>query len=156
MSSSNNYLFFCKKCNCPSPSTTSHENHLHEIREIPNILFKKYQFEKLIGIGGSGVVFRVFDPSIKGKIAIKIIFDMDEEDEMDLKIMRTVNHQYLINYFGEGRDTTKGWGYICMELADMDLKKAIEENIFDSEEKKYTLLKQICKALSYLHSELDV
>lgn len=156
MANSNKYLFFCKKCNCSSSSTTLHKKHLHEIREIPNFLFDQYLFEELIGFGGSGGVFRVFDPAIQIKKAIKIIFDMDEEDEMDLNIMRTINHQYLINYFGEGRDIAKGWGFICMELADMDLKKAIEQNIFDSEEKKYTVLEQICKGVSYLHLELEV
>lgn len=150
-------IFFCKKCKTLSPTIEPHKRHKPD--PIPDELLKNHIFEEVLGVGAFGAVFKCWDKKLAIYKASKIMFDIEEFDEnaeIDLKILRMVNHQYIIKYYGEGKNEEEGWAYVNMELAEMDLKKAIKENLFDTEEKKTLLFKQICEGVAYLHLELEV
>ena len=142
---------FCKKCRCLSFIRDPHAK--HRPYDLPIELLQSYVFEELIGIGAFGAVFKCWDAKLEMNLAM---FDIDEFADMDSKIMRLVNHQYIIKYYGEGMNREEGWAFLSMELAEMDLKKAIEKNVLDNEEKKLLIFKQICEAVAYLHCELEV
>ena len=149
-------IIFCRQCKKLDQTKEPHKN--HNRFKLPQKLLKRYIFDELIGSGQYGAVFKCFDLKLEYYKAIKMMFEINENDvaENDQKIMRSLNHQYIINYFDEGRNNQECWAYIIMELADMDLKKAIEDNIFDSLEKQMTLFKQICEGVEYIHTELEV
>ena len=150
-------IIYCIKCKSLSP-TKDDIHKKHRPFEIPEELLNTLIFEDIIGTGGYGAVFRCLDIKLKIYKAVKIMFDINDDDtaNIDQQILRTLNHQYIIKYHGEGRDDEAGWAYLSMELAEMDLKKALEMKIFETEEKKLALFKQICKGIKYLHYDLKV
>ena len=150
-------IFYCKKCKCLSPTIDLHKRHKPD--PIPEELLENHIFEEVLGVGAFGAVFKCWDTKLSIHKACKIMFDLedfDEAAEIDMKILRMVNHQNIIKYYGEGKNDKEGWAYLNMELAEMDLKKAIKNNFFDTEEKKILLFKQICEGVAYLHLELEV
>lgn len=145
---------FCKKCETLSATIDKHKRHKPD--EIPAKLLRNNIFEEVIGIGGYGAVFKCWDIKLKMYKAIKIMFDIDENAEMDMQIMRLVNHQYMIKYYGEGKNDEEGCAWVSMELAEMDLRTALKNNLFNTEEKKWMLFKEICEGVAYLHTEMEV
>ena len=147
---------FCGKCRSLSPNVNLHIKHKPD--EIPEDLLKRYNFLEVIGVGSFGPVFKCWDIEKEKNKAIKIIFDIDYNFSFDFDSIEKLKHHFFIKYYEYEMKIEKDWAWAWMstKLADMNLDAAIKKNIFDTEEKKVKLFKEICEGVAYLHTSIDV
>ena len=69
-----NNIIFCRQCEKLDTTKEQHKN--HNRFKLPEKLLKRYIFDKLIGNGQYGAVFKCFDLELKYYKAIKMMFEI--------------------------------------------------------------------------------
>lgn len=91
-----------------------------EPSHVPYILPGKFRFEKRIGIGGMGVVYRGSDLSLGRPVAVKTLRRVSPEDAMRLRrearTAASVSHSHLAPVYG--METWQGTPILVMELLE--------------------------------------
>jgi GAF domain-containing protein len=91
-----------------------------EPSHVPYVLPGKFRFEKRIGIGGMGVVYRGSDLSLGRPVAVKTLRRVSPEDAMRLRrearTAASVSHSYLAPVYG--METWQGTPILVMELLE--------------------------------------
>ena len=113
----------CAKCGMLYPSYTvlcSACSKRLETSRVPYILPGKFRFEKRIGIGGMGVVYKGSDLSLGRAIAVKTLRRVSPEDAMRLRrearTAAAVSHHYLAPVYG--METWQGTPILVLELLE--------------------------------------
>lgn len=128
---------------------------------IGDVVNNRYQIKELIGRGGMGVVYKVYDTLLNEDIALKVLLPslMRSKDALDrfqneAKISLKLSHANIVRVRDLGATTDVK--FITMELLDginlrewMIMKKNRNEEIEIGEAIK--LIKQVCDALNYAH-----
>ena len=115
-------------------------------------------FEKIgkIGEGGYGKVYKVLSKKDNKYYAMKKISDIDKAVQNEIKILSTIDSEYIVKYYGSFTHNKKL--YIIMELCDnFDLRKLIDQY---KEKKKLIpsnailfILFDICRGLQVIHDK---
>ncbi len=125
------------------------------------VINNRYEVKGILGRGGMGVVYRVYDRILKEDIALKVLLPslMRSEKAVEMfyneaKISLSLTHQNIVRVRDIGEtDEVK---FISMELLDginlrdwMALPRSHSDKIVV--EDVTTIIKQVCNALSYAH-----
>ena len=146
--------FFCRECKklyCLLCNQTDNEN--HKVQKLPKHLISHYEFEKFLGYGSYGLVFKVKDLKKSLPYALKMI-PTEEDDDIDLlehQIHSKIVHSNIIKYFESFWLKKQKLFVILMELAEKSLSEEIKEI---SQETAFRYFRQIMEALRYLHEDL--
>jgi Protein kinase domain/GAF domain len=113
----------CPNCGALFASYTvlcSHCSRRLEPSHVPFVLPGKFRFERRIGSGGMGVVYRGSDLSLGRPVAVKTLRRVSPEDAMRLRrearTAATVSHRHLAPIYG--METWQGTPMIVLELLD--------------------------------------
>jgi len=103
------YTVFCANC-----------SRRLEISHVPYVLPGKFRFEKRIGIGGMGVVYRGADLALGRPVAVKTLRRVSPEDAMRLRrearTAAAVSHRHLAPVYG--METWQGTPMLVLELLE--------------------------------------
>jgi serine/threonine-protein kinase len=122
-----------------------------------SILHNRYRIVKLLGQGGFGTMYRAWDMTLGRPCALKENLDAAPEIQRqflrEAKILANLNHPNLprvIDYFIEGPGQ-----YLVMDYIEgKDLQEMLEARGAPlPEEQVLPWIRQICDALTYLHSQ---
>ena len=93
-----------------------------------------YRFEKLVGIGGTGCVFRGVEMATNTPCAIKLLYgetatdrSVTERFRREADAIRSINHPNIVKMLNTGRSPA-GLTYIVMEFVDGPTLKTIIED----------------------------
>lgn len=115
---------------------------------------------KILGKGSYGCVYKAFDDN-NHAYAIKE-FDFNKVDDAhpekrrqeilnEVQIMQSLNHKYIIKYYGYAEDKSNKKMYILMELATKSLRKFCNDKLLPpfAEREKFVrnIMFQICRFL---------
>jgi hypothetical protein len=103
------YTVFCTSC-----------SRRLEPSHVPYVLPGKFRFERRIGVGGMGVVYRAADLALGRPVAIKTLRRVSPEDAMRLRrearTAAAVSHPHLAPVYG--METWQGTPMLVMELLE--------------------------------------
>lgn len=148
----------CAKCGMLYPSYTVFCNACSrrlEPSRVPYVLPGKFRFERRIGIGGMGVVYRGSDLALGRPVAVKTLRRVSPEDAMRLRrearTTAAVSHHYLAPVYG--METWQGTPMLVLELLEGGtLAHRLGEKGRLSPAETVDLGIAMCEALSQLHA----
>lgn len=121
----------------------------------------RYEVLSIIGKGGMGTVYKVFDKEIERTLAIKVLqSDLAAEDqtalrrfEQEAEAASQLEHHNLVSVFGYGK-TKDGAPYLVMDYYDGESLSSVikKESTLDSN-RALNLFQQICEALAHAHEK---
>ncbi|EAX86075.1 CAMK family protein kinase [Trichomonas vaginalis G3] len=117
-------------------------------RDESYIKLKSLEFREVIGAGGNGVVYKVYDPMYQREFALKSIFEKKfRQNEIDC--MKQVDDPNIIRLYGY--DYYDGSVYLLMEYCPISLGGFLRKNpnLTDEQIKKYSI--GILKAVRACH-----
>jgi len=137
------YTVFCSSC-----------SRRLEPSHVPYVLPGKFRFERRIGTGGMGVVYRGSDLSLGRPVAVKTLRRVSPEDAMRLRrearTAAAVSHPHLAPVYG--LETWQGTPILVMELLEGGtLTQHIEKRRLDAAE-TVGLGIAMAEALEHLHA----
>ena len=137
------YTVFCSSC-----------SRRLEPSHVPYVLPAKFRFERRIGTGGMGVVYRGTDLSLGRPVAVKTLRRVSPEDAMRLRrearTAAAVSHPHLASIYG--LETWQGTPMLVMELLEGGtLAQRIEKTRFTAAE-TVALGLAMAEALEHLHA----
>jgi hypothetical protein len=113
----------CPHCGALYPSYTvlcSHCSRRLEPSHVPYVLPGKFRFERRIGSGGMGVVYRGADLALGRPVAVKTLRRVSPEDAMRLRrearTAAAVSHRHLAPIYG--METWQGTPMLVLELLE--------------------------------------
>jgi len=123
-------------------------------------MLPQYQFEKLLGRGGMGAVYKAVQVSLQRSVAIKVlpgdlIDDTDaqfaERFKNEARTMAKLSHPSIVDVFDFG-ETQTGLLYIVMEFIDgTDVLQMIASQGRLPEDYALSITAHVCDALAYAH-----
>ncbi|KAL9650658.1 hypothetical protein ABK040_016375 [Willaertia magna] len=118
--------------------------------EKPYIINNRYLIIELLGEGGFGIVFKVFDTHTNNFNALKIITTFENSFEKEIEIVTKFNkHLNILEYYDYGFIQYKEnlyFPFIVMELCDYSLDFKLFQNFDEfSLQLKLNLFLQICE-----------
>jgi len=137
------YTIFCTSC-----------SRRLEASHVPYLLPGKFRFERRIGTGGMGVVYRGVDLSLGRPVAVKTLRRVSPEDAMRLRrearTAAAVSHPHLAPVYS--METWQGTPMLVMELLEGGtLSQRIERGKLDAAE-TVELGIAMAEALEHLHA----
>ncbi|HET9212574.1 MAG TPA: serine/threonine-protein kinase [Thermoanaerobaculia bacterium] len=137
------YTVFCTSC-----------SRRLEPSHVPYLLPGKFRFERRLGTGGMGVVYRGTDLSLGRPVAVKTLRRVSPEDAMRLRrearTAAAVSHPHLAPVYG--METWQGTPMLVMELLEGGtLSQRIEKGRLDAAE-TVELGIAMAEALEHLHA----
>src|ERR1051326_6556731 len=116
----------------------------------------RYKILKRLGEGGMGSLYLARDPEMDRLLAIKLLREDVESDELRERFKREaranarLNHQNIVIVYDVGEDM--GRPFIAMEYIEgSTLSGVIRERKEDSLDHKLLLMEQLCDGLAYAH-----
>ncbi|MBL9176471.1 MAG: protein kinase [Verrucomicrobiaceae bacterium] len=123
-------------------------------------MLPQYQFEKLLGRGGMGAVYKAQQVSLDRPVAIKVLPSdlIDNADanflerfKNEARTMARLNHPSIVNVYDFG-ETQAGLLYFVMEFIDgTDVLQMIASQGRLPEEYALSITAHVCDALAYAH-----
>ncbi len=154
---------FCGQCGSSlaetdDPRTLTLQTPLEQLR-IGSVFADRYQIIEELGIGGMGIVYKVFDKEINEKMALKLLHPaISAEEKMierfrnEMKTARKISHRNICRMYDLG--DTEGTRYITMEyVPGEDLKSSIRRMGPLSAGKAVFIAKQVCEGLAEAHKQ---
>jgi general stress protein CsbA len=137
------YTVFCSHC-----------SRRLEPSHVPYVLPAKFRFERRIGTGGMGVVYRGTDLALNRPVAVKTLRRVSPEDAMRLRrearTAAAVSHPHLAPVYG--METWQGTPILVMELLEEGtLAQRIEKGRLEAAE-TVELGIAMAEALQHLHA----
>ncbi|MFC1705530.1 SUMF1/EgtB/PvdO family nonheme iron enzyme [Planctomycetota bacterium] len=129
------------------------------------VLAERYEVRDILGVGGMGVVYQVYDRLRKKDIALKVMlpsllarFRVVERFENEAEIMLALAHKNIVRAFDVGIDRDTGLRFFTMELLQgMTLRQWIDgrekAGARVSLEEAIEITKQLLEALLYAHEK---
>lgn len=151
--------FVCETCKTIYCNTCykNDKQHRTKISPISETLMENYEFEKFLGGGTFGKVFKVKNLSDGQELALKVVSDVDEETFLLVKkeaaFLCSLSHKHIIKYTYSYRLKEEELFIILMELAEGCLLDKLGKI---TQEEAFKYFKQICSGMHYLHVDLGI
>ncbi len=126
-------------------------------------MLPQYHFEKLLGRGGMGAVYKAVQASLDRAVAIKVLpgdlvsdgsddAQFAERFKNEARTMAKMSHPSIVNVFDFG-ETQSGLLYIVMEFIDgTDVAQMIASQGKLPEDYALSITAHVCDALAYAHA----
>jgi len=124
-------------------------------------MLPQYHFEKLLGRGGMGAVYKAVQASLDRAVAIKVLpGDLLGDDDAqfaerfknEARTMAKMSHPSIVNVYDFG-ETQSGLLYFVMEFIDgTDVSQMIESQGKLPENYALSITAHVCDALAYAHA----
>ncbi|MBK9144483.1 MAG: protein kinase [Candidatus Melainabacteria bacterium] len=151
-------------CRCNEETQSSRPSHEDESIEEDLVLKEeaslsdRFQIVSLLGEGGMGRVYEVYDRELSRKAAVKIIRRELMEDEQSLKRFQAearatqkLAHERIVKVYDNGINQD-GKPFIVMELlSGITLDQMLKEKVFLDQDQVLDLFKDVCESLEYAH-----
>jgi len=157
---------FCSNCAAPLRFQVERSVSQTETLETPPEVFargmviaERYEIIEVLGRGGMGQVYRVFDKKIEGEVALKIIKPEISSNKKtierfrnELKLAREISHRNICRMYDLNEEN--GTYFITMEyVPGENLKSFIRRSELLSIGKTISIAKQICEGLAEAHKQ---
>jgi serine/threonine protein kinase len=115
----------------------------------------KYEVQGVLGTGGFGTVYRAYDPSTDGFVAIKVLNFPDDEDlvkrfRLEVKIAARLRHKNIVTVYTFEEEQ----GALVMEYLDgKDLRKLLAEHAEFTLYDKLLIMREAEEGLQYAHEQ---
>ena len=133
-------------------------NQEEEVDKVEEHIKKRFIFQKKVGQGAYGVVFKVIDKKTKEQVALKKLFGafQDEVDSQrtfrEVMLLQELNgHDNIIRLLNVIKAENDLDLYLVFDYMEADLFNVIRANILQDIHKKF-IIYQILKALKFIHS----
>ncbi|RME77126.1 MAG: serine/threonine protein kinase, partial [Planctomycetota bacterium] len=120
--------------------------------------FHRFQIQKVLGRGGMGTVYLVYDPEIQKDVALKVLNPSvlnprtHKRFLREIEIVQSLNHPHIISLLDVGQ--WKGYLFYTMEyVPGGDLRKWIKENGPVTEANALRWGIQISQAIGHAHDK---
>jgi serine/threonine protein kinase len=130
--------------------------HLREIADAPNLADTKYELEELIGRGGMGSVYRVYDRELGRQVALKVLSAPDPNGALatrlllEAKILARLEHPGIVPVYDAGR-LADGRAFCVMKwVQGMRLDTWLDSS--PSTLARLQLLHRICETVAFAHA----
>jgi tRNA A-37 threonylcarbamoyl transferase component Bud32 len=133
---------------------------LQVLPDVPFEVAGRYRFERRLGVGGMGMIFRAFDSQLNRKVALKVVrlrqSLMDAETNRrrfvaETQILAGINHPGIVTLHDSG-ELSSGTMYIVTELLrGLDLEKVLSLYGPGTPEQVATLITEAGLALNAAH-----
>ncbi len=155
---------FCKNCASPLPPSEEISASLTKTLETPikeltrgTTFAGRYEFIEVLGRGGMGKVYKVFDKKINDEVTIKILKpEISDDDRIierfsnELKLARKIVHKNVGRMYDINDED--GTHFITMEyVPGEDLKSFIKRVGHLPTGKAISIAKQVCEGLAEAH-----
>ena len=154
----------CQKCG--APLVGERKDHIDPTKTLqssgsefsPGAVFaRKYRIIEVLGQGGMGRVFKVFDREVEESIALKVIKSEIAADKNiirrfrnELKVARRISHKNVCRMFDLNREGDTY--FITMEyVSGEDLKSSLRRTGFLGVRKAVLIMRQVCEGLAEAH-----
>jgi ankyrin repeat protein/serine/threonine protein kinase len=143
--------------------SSTQDNAMNIVQQIPQNLVKHYQIKKLLGEGGSSTTYEAIDLKTNQRVALKALSLQKMNDwkvlelfEREANVLSKLNHpgipRYLDYFYVDTPDNR--CFYIVQELAEgQSLASLVENGWHASELEIQRIATQILEILVYLHSQ---
>ena len=143
-----------------NPNTTP-----NQLLSIGTTIRDRYQIKKVLGYGGMGVVYLVFDPLRNRNLAMKCLHDSNESHTQkqlaqELAVYEQLYSTHIVRTYDLDIDSASGQMFFTMEYIQGHslahyLTEAKHKGIFPpfSKERVYELFQQLTDALAQLHEK---
>jgi serine/threonine protein kinase len=118
---------------------------------------KSYELREQVGVGGFGVVYRAFQPSIGREVAIKIILpqyanqpDFIRRFEVEAQLIARLEHPHIVPLYDYWREPDGA--FLVMRWLRGNLRMALQRGSWSPEAVAW-LLEQMASALTIAHRE---
>ena len=99
--------FFCFHNDCKSlfsrdsDHLTKNPSHKKKLKQIPDLLLKRYEFIQCLGSGAFASVFKVYDNLLESNYALKVcLLELDGCPEIqEFKTMSAIKHPNIIQFY---------------------------------------------------------
>ena len=147
----------CKKIYCHE-CYRKDKAHRLKIKPLSVEMLANYELEEYLGAGTFGFVFKVISLGENRPYALKVINDVETQEDFDrvsteTKLHATMSHPNIIKYISSFRIKSEGVYVVLLELADSSLESEI---LSLSQETAFCYFTQIAEALKYLHEDLKI
>jgi serine/threonine protein kinase len=129
---------------------------LQRIASEPNFADTKYELEELVGSGGMGAVYRVYDRDLQREVALKVVqADLDEEISSnrlkeEARTLAQLDHPGIVPVYEVGQ-LIDGRIYYTMKLIEgRRLDRAIEATTTLTE--RLRIFQDVCATIGFAHS----
>ena len=133
-------------------------NQEEKVDQVEDHIKRRFTFQKKIGQGAYGVVFKVIDKKTKEQVALKKLFGAFQDDVDSQRTFREVmllqelnGHDNIIRLLNVIRAENDLDLYLVFDYMESDLFNVIRSNILQDIHKKF-IIYQILKALKFIHS----
>ena len=133
-------------------------NQEENVDKVEEHIKKRFIFQKKVGQGAYGVVFKVIDKKTKEQVALKKLFGafQDEVDSQrtfrEVMLLQELNgHDNIIRLLNVIKAENDLDLYLVFDYMEADLFNVIRANILQDIHKKF-IIYQILKALKFIHS----
>ena len=133
-------------------------NQDEKVDRVEEHIKKRFTFQKKVGQGAYGVVFKVIDKKTKEQVALKKLFGAFQDDVDSQRTFREVmllqelnGHDNIIRLLNVIRAENDLDLYLVFDYMEADLFNVIRANILQDIHKKF-IIYQILKALKFIHS----
>lgn len=123
----------------------------------PLLNVKGYEFRERVSAGGSGVVYRAYQPSVQREVAVKVIQpryanqpDFIRRFEVEAQIIARLEHPHIVPLYDYWRDPQGA--YLVLRWLPENLRSSIRRSAWTLE-KAARLLDQLAQALTVAHRE---
>ena len=123
-----------------------------------DILHNRYRIVKLLSVGGFGAVYRAWDTTLEGPVALKESKEITPEAERqflrEARLLFKLRHPNLPRVFDAFSDPGQGM-YLVMDFIEgQDLQELLLQSGGPLDEAQaLPWIEQVCGALEYLHSQ---
>ena len=133
-------------------------NQEENVDKVEEHIKKRFIFQKKVGQGAYGVVFKVIDKKTKEQVALKKLFGafQDEVDSQrtfrEVMLLQELNgHDNIIRLLNVIKAENDLDLYLVFDYMEADLFNVIRANILQDIHKKF-IIYQILKAIKFIHS----
>ncbi|MBX7219000.1 MAG: serine/threonine protein kinase, partial [Blastocatellia bacterium] len=135
----------------PAPKTAPTSPRITVQEGFPVKNWDRYEFRKLLGRGGMGLVYQAWDPQLNRLVALKFLRTNNEQMThrflQEARSQSRIEHQNICKVYEAGE--VEGLPYIAMQFIDGQSLRRVQKNL--TLEQKVRLMRDIAQAIHAAH-----